>query len=48
MTIHELIRSIKVPKTDLAGFLVNDNVDSEDLPDMLYLSDGTIERSSCR
>lgn len=43
VTIHELIRSIKVPKTDLAGFLVNDNVDSEDLPDMLYLSDGTIE-----
>ena len=44
VTIHELIRSIKVPKTDLAGFLVNDIVDSEDLPDMLYLSDGTIEK----
>lgn len=28
----------------MAGFLVNDIADSEDLPDMLYLSDGTIEK----
>lgn len=44
VTIHELIRSINIPKTDLAGFLVNDIVDSEDLPDMIYLSDGTVEK----
>lgn len=45
VTIHELIRSIKVPAEDetLTGFLVNDITDAEDLPDMLYLSDGVIE-----
>lgn len=45
-TIHELIRSIKVPKSDLTGFLVNDLVDAEDTPDMIYLTDGTIEMVS--
>lgn len=46
VTIHELIRSLKVPAADgqsLAGFLVNDVEDAEDTPDMLYLSDGTTE-----
>ena len=48
VTIHELIRSIKIPAEEkvLAGFLVNDIADAEDLPDMLYLSDGTIESVS--
>lgn len=49
VTIHELIRSLKVPTaegTELAGFLVNDIVDAEDMPDMLYLSDATIETVS--
>lgn len=46
VTIHELIRSIKVPVEEnkvLTGFLVNDITDAEDMPDMLYLSDGVIE-----
>lgn len=46
VTIHELIRSLKIPANDttwLAGFLVNDITDAEDMPDMLYLSDATIE-----
>lgn len=43
VSIHELIRSIEVPKdnTLLRGFLANDVVDSDDYPDMLYLADGT-------
>ncbi len=46
VTVHELIRSLKVPVADnqvLTGFLVNDIVDADDLPDILYLSDGTSE-----
>ena len=43
-TIHELIRSIRVPDSDLAGFLVNDLVDAEDQPDMIYLTDGTVQK----
>ena len=43
-TIHELIRSIRVPDRDLAGFLVNDLVDAEDQPDMIYLTDGTVQK----
>lgn len=49
VTIHELVRSIKVPAEEnkvLTGFLVNDITDAEDLPDMLYLSDGVIESVS--
>lgn len=49
VTIHELIRSIKVPAEEnkvLAGFLVNDITDAEDMPDMLYLSDGVVESVS--
>lgn len=40
VTIHELIHSLDVIKDDkkLRGFMVNDIVDSEDLPDMLYLT----------
>jgi hypothetical protein len=42
--IHELIRSLNIPGTNgtaLTGFLANDITDAEDLPDILYLSDGT-------
>lgn len=42
VTIHELIRSLDL-STDskkMVGFLVNDITDSEDMPDMLYLSNG--------
>ena len=46
VTIHELVHSLKVSGADgtnLVGFLVNDITDAEDMPDMLYLSDATIE-----
>ncbi len=46
VTIHELIRSIRIPKENnsfLTGFMANDIPDADDLPDILYLSDGTIE-----
>ncbi len=43
-TIHELIRSVRVPDSDLTGFLVNDLVDAEDQPDMIYLTDGTVQK----
>lgn len=47
VSIHELIRSLKFPAKDsgsdsIAGFLVNDIIDAKDLPDVLYLSDGSI------
>lgn len=46
VTIHELIRSIDITKGDktLKGFMTNDIVDADDTPDMLYLSDGEIEK----
>ena len=46
VTIHELIRSIDVTKGDktLKGFMTNDIVDADDTPDILYLSDGEIEK----
>lgn len=46
VTIHELIRSIDVTKGDktLKGFMTNDIVDADDTPDMLYLSNGEIEK----
>ncbi|MDR1730420.1 MAG: InlB B-repeat-containing protein, partial [Prevotellaceae bacterium] len=46
VTIHELIRSIRTPDGQgsfLTGFVVNDIADAEDLPDMIYLTDGAIE-----
>ncbi|MDP4276184.1 MAG: T9SS type A sorting domain-containing protein [Bacteroidota bacterium] len=45
VSIHELIRSIKTSNafTALTGFLANDLVDSKDMPDMLYLSDGSTQ-----
>ena len=42
--IHELIHAVRadVPADDgIFDFLVNDQTDAEDLPDILYLSDGT-------
>lgn len=46
--IHELIRSLEVNNgtEKLVGFMTNDIVDAEDMPDMLYLSDGEIETVS--
>ena len=46
VTIHELIRSIDVTKGNktLKRFMTNDIVDADDTPDMLYLSDGEIEK----
>lgn len=46
VTIHELIRSLNLgadPETGVMakGFLVNDIIDADDTPDMLYLTDGT-------
>ena len=49
VTIHELIRSINAKAADgspLKAWLVNDVVDHDDLPDMLYLSDGEVEQVS--
>ncbi len=46
VTIHELIHQIEIPGGEnhtpkLIGFMANDEEDSKDLPDRLYLSDGT-------
>lgn len=48
VSIHELIRSIDIKEDNntLVGFIVNDIVDAEDTPDMLYLSNGEIESVS--
>ena len=41
VSIHELIRSVKVTETDKRAYIVNDIPDSQDQPDMAYLTDGT-------
>jgi len=46
VTIHELIHQIEVPGGEsqtppLIGFMCNDTEDYEDMPDQMYLSDGT-------
>ncbi len=41
VTIHELIRSIKVDDGAVTGFVANDLPDSEDTPDIVYFTDGT-------
>ena len=48
VTIHELIRSIDVEygNAKVVGFMTNDIADAEDMPDMLYLSNGEIETVS--
>lgn len=43
VTIHELIRSIKVGDGGITGFVTNDLPDAEDLPDMVYFTDGTTD-----
>lgn len=45
VTIHELIRSIDASSTNenIVGFMTNDIADANDLPDMMYLSNGMIE-----
>lgn len=44
--IHELIHTLSIPNANTPGWLVNDIKDSQDLPDMLYISDGTKETVS--
>lgn len=46
VTIHELIRSIDATSNNqpLVGFMANDIVDAEDMPDMMYLSNGLVEK----
>ena len=47
VTIHEMIHPVQAQAGSEDGkpdFLVNDVPDAEDLPDFLYLSDGTTER----
>lgn len=48
VTIHELIHGFDLSTNEqpLRAFLVNDLPDSEDLPDMLYLSNGETENVS--
>ncbi|MCC8038723.1 MAG: hypothetical protein LIP02_11440 [Bacteroidales bacterium] len=44
VTIHELIHSIIIDESDdipLMGFITNDLADAEDLPDHIYLTDGS-------
>lgn len=41
VTIHELIRSIKVADGGVTGFVVNDVPDAGDTPDIVYFTDGT-------
>lgn len=45
VTIHELIRSVDASSNNqlLVGFMANDIVDAEDMPDMMYLSNGLVE-----
>ena len=41
VSIHELIRSIKVGNGNVTGFVANDIPDTEDTPDIVYFTDGT-------
>ena len=44
VAVHELIHTLTIPKVEtMRGFLVNDEKDSKDLPDMLYMTDGTVK-----
>ncbi|MBD5358801.1 MAG: hypothetical protein HDR88_17740 [Bacteroides sp.] len=45
VTIHELIRSLEAEKEGnrLKAFMTNDIADANDTPDMVYLSDGSVE-----
>ena len=48
VTIHELVHGFTVDgqaEVPVRGFLVNDIVDAEDLPDMVYFTDGRSEES---
>lgn len=48
VTIHELIHSLDLSTSNqkMIGFLVNDIADAEDMPDMLYLSNGEVTEVS--
>ena len=44
IAVHELIHTLTIPKSEsMRGFLVNDVKESKDLPDMLYITDGTVK-----
>lgn len=43
VSVHELIRSLDAGDDGLVGFMVNDIQDADDLPDMIYLTDGVTE-----
>lgn len=44
VAVHELIHTLTIPKAEsMRGFLVNDEKDTQDLPDMLYMTDGTLK-----
>ncbi len=44
VSIHELIHSIDLTTTDNSkGWIVNDEIDSEDMPDTIWFSDGTTD-----
>lgn len=44
VAVHELIHTLTIPTAEtMRGFLVNDVKDSKDLPDMLYITDGTVK-----
>ena len=44
VAVHELTHTLTIPKAEtMRGFLVNDEKDSKDLPDKLYLTDGTVK-----
>lgn len=45
VTIHELIRSLDVDAASgkMVGFMANDQVDANDMPDVLYLSNGEVQ-----
>ena len=47
VAVHELIHTLTIPESEsMRGFLVNDEKDSNDLPDMLYMTDGTVKAVS--
>ncbi len=41
--IHEMLHIVNAADDDLPDFLVNDTADEEDLPDVVDLSDGTVQ-----
>ncbi|MCR5821272.1 MAG: hypothetical protein K6F94_10090 [Bacteroidaceae bacterium] len=46
LSIHELIHSIKLDGGERVGFVVNDDEDENDMPDHIYLTDGSVNTLS--